>query len=58
MSVVEGSQHSTGDDKYKSIYAAADSYGYIIKKYKYTTDDGYINTVFRLLKKTEAAEAV
>lgn len=25
----------------------------MIKKYKYTTDDGYINTVFRLRKKVD-----
>ena len=51
--IIEGSHK--GVDRYKSIYAIAMQYGCTIKKYKYTTDDGYINTVFRLLKKSTAA---
>ena len=50
-------KNNKGDDRYKSIYATAMTYGYILKKYKYTTDDGYINTVFRLMKNTVATDA-
>ena len=50
-------KNNKGDDRYKSIYATAITYGFVLKKYKYTTDDGYINTVFRLMKSTDAAEA-
>jgi hypothetical protein len=53
--VGDGPQNK-GVDRKKSIYAIAMQYGYTIRKYKYTTDDGYINTVFRLLKKSAAAE--
>ena len=52
---VDGPQNK-GADRYHSIYSIAMQYGYAIRKYKYATDDGYINTVFRLLKKSAAAE--
>ena len=56
-SALIGEPNAKGEDRYKSIYATAIAHGFVLKKYKYTTDDGYINTVFRLMKNRAATEA-
>ena len=37
-------------DKNKCLFQIALENGYVLQRHKYTTEDGYINTVFRLEK--------
>jgi hypothetical protein len=55
--VLDYNQFMTGGfhDQQKSIYQIARDHGYYAIKHKYYTDDGYINTVFRIVSKEDAA---
>ena len=39
------------DDQHLSIHDIVNKYGYSLFTHKYSTDDGYVNTCFRLSKK-------
>ena len=48
-----GFQYNLYHDQDKTIFQIVKEHGYFIQKFKYTTNDGYINTVFRIMAKEE-----
>ena len=45
-------------DKNKSVYEIAQNHGYELIKHKFVTQDGYINTVFRLQKLSDTSQKI
>lgn len=45
---IQAFTHGLHHDQGKTIKQICKENGYLLREYKYTTEDGYINTVFRL----------